>query len=689
MAEKQKSKFGKFLLGLFISAVTLGFLGTAGYFTYNAIFKKNKAQHSDEGGITPLNPDENQDGEDNVEINKSKNIVIEKRESDNALIFNRKDTNDSNDLNKNFVIGNLSFLEKPVAKDKNNNPIYFLGQKGLKLLNDMFKKRAIFGPEINAVKLININVNNSHISDDRTNGAYFPSSKEIFIFLKGILDENLELLSKPVEKRVEMIFGVLMHEYTHHIDNMYNKAIKRDDPLSNNDLIEYDGDHDHKHFEVNNEKFLSEFRFNLNYIGNAGDNRLLRSNEDFYYDKDQIPVYRFFSANDLFRAANVNIDLSEKKKYEILDSKKYFFNNNKYQGITFSSPTSIKTIRYTFSMTELFPREIIKLSLGPNAWFYNPSRSLTENFFYFQKENKKLPGLIFNAAGDDILKNLAFLQKTTYPLDRELVTFASNWVFKDQIENFKSNILNHETNTYEKPFKNVGDSRQKGLFKAYIDLMGWGELISFTNYNLNNNKKDYINFGGYFQLPKKLLESKKLDNVKSKIFLVDKDDKNNFMSLDYNINDYNFISKKKWNSIFQYHKDNTKQEDYWDESWIYPDLFNKDYQYVSYFINNINKNTLKSKFKNKKFDIKLWIDLDNNGEYDLNLKDNKEIFSLLNDNNWNNMGNNFFTRYQNNKRRTTTYRKSESQHINSLEYEVFKMSLDTNDKKYYYSIENY
>ncbi|CRH46787.1 Uncharacterised protein [Chlamydia trachomatis] len=51
---------------------------------------------------------------------------------------------------------------------------------------------------------------------------------------------------------------------------------------------------------------------------------------------------------------------------------------------------------------------------------------MTENFFYFQKENKKLPGLIFNAAGDDILKNLAFLQKTTYPLDRELVTFASN-----------------------------------------------------------------------------------------------------------------------------------------------------------------------------------------------------------------------------------------------------------------------
>ncbi|SGA02577.1 Uncharacterised protein [Mycoplasmopsis arginini] len=53
------------------------------------------------------------------------------------------------------------------------------------------------------------------------------------------------------------------------------------------------------------------------------------------------------------------------------------------------------------------------------------------------------------------------------------------------------------------------------------------------------------------------------------------------------------------------------------------------------------------------------------------------------------MGNNFFARYQNNKRRTTTYRKSESQHINSLDYEVFKMSLDTNDKKYYYSIENY
>ncbi|MGX9339126.1 MULTISPECIES: MYPU_1760 family metalloprotease [unclassified Mycoplasma] len=685
LEEKKKKPSGKkFLLGLSIFAISAGFIATAGYFGYKAVFEKLDGGAIDEG-IVPLRNSENDLSK--TSLNED-NIPFEIRTSDDALIFNRKTSNSSRELNPNFKVGNLSFVEKPIARKPNGEPVYYLGKEGMLLLNKMFKQRALYGPEINAIKRININVPNDELQEDRTNGAYFPANREMYIFVNKIVENNLKLLNQPVEKRIEIIFGTLMHEYTHHIDNMYNKSIKRGDELANSDLIEYEGDHNYYHIETNNAKFLNEFRKNLNYDNTRDNKLLLRNSQDFLHDQDQLPVYKFYSANELFRIANVKITPLEAKKYEPLDSRRFYFNNNKYQNVSFIEPTNLQSIRYLFSFTELVPREIIKLSLGPNAWFYNSNRSQFENYFYFRKNNRT-GELIFNAAGDDILKNIAILRKGNFSNSNELATFASNWVFKDQLENFRSSIYNIRTNEYERPFANVGNSHHKGLFKAYVDLMGWGELISFANYNIQNNDSKNINLGGYFELPQKIIEQKKNNRIKSKLIFVDLNDNNNTLEIDYKLQNYNLTTKKVWNSIYYFDIKDNKQKDYYDESWVYPKLFKDKYQYVSYFAKNIDRNILNKKFKNKKFDVKLWVDLDNNGTYDLNKKDNKEIISLLNDNVWNNSGKKFYARFKNNKRRTTTYRNNRSNFINNLQYELFSINQNNETKKYYYTIKNY
>ncbi|WP_045433435.1 MYPU_1760 family metalloprotease [Metamycoplasma canadense] len=664
MVKKRKFRLGTFLYSFFISFFSVAILGILLFFTIknsSSFFNRNEIEVKIDYGANDIKTD----------------IIIKRNNIDNSLIFNPKNEKNSNVLDPSFKTGNLTFIENPIGFSKDKKPIYFLGVKGLIFLNEMFKQRAIYGPEINSLYSVNISDDNSTVN---AKGLYFPTKKVISIFTKEILENNVNLLEDYIEKRAEIIFGTLLHEYGHHIDNMYNKAVKKTDPFANLDLIEYNGDHDYYETEINNNKFLTEFRKNLNYYDDPDRNKFLRNHQDFYYDKDKIPVYKDFSANDLFRISNINISSEEKKKFLILDSGKYYFNNFKYQPIQFNEPTSLKSIKYLFSFTELFPREIIKLSLGPNQWFYNP-RNLFKNFFFFIKNNSYKSPLIFNAAGDDILKNITVI-------NGEPTTFASNWVFKDQIEEFVSNKTeyliqnNIKIKRYVMPFKNVGNTLHKNLFKAYIDLIGWGQLISFANYNINNNQKNYLNFGGYFQIPK----NENFKNLNKKIILVEKNNEKNKIELNFDFQNYNLIAKKKWNSVYHFLINNKKQPNYFDESWVYPNLFDKNFQYVSYFVKNINKNEIKSKLHNKQFDVRLWIDLNNNNKID-NEKDNKEIFSLLNDNHWNNSGKQFYEKYLNDKRNTTTYRKYNSNRFEKNEW--FKLNKDKKENKYYYSLEDY
>ncbi|ENY69195.1 Hypothetical protein MAU_1370 [Metamycoplasma auris 15026] len=694
MKEKKQRHVSKFLwLSLLLAIFSFGILGGIGYLTYRFL-KVTYAKIDDS--------------------NYESHIVIEKNNKD-ELIFNRKEGQ-----NHSFKIGNLTIIEKPYLT-ANNKKEYFLGELGMSLLNTMFKERALFGPEINYLKAIRINDTFNADLDLNANGIYLPATQEIYIPIRSLLQDNIQSLSRYrnndfkkfiIAKRVEYIFGTIMHEYTHHIDNSYNKVLKENDPLSDNSLVSYSDPHNHGFGrdvtvkkEINNKKFLTDFRNNLHYheIKDTEKNIYLRNSNDFNYIEKAIPVYKDFSANDLFKVANyANLTEEEKQRYKILNSNFYFFNNNKDIPIAFANPTNLKQLRYLYSFVELIPRELIKLSLGPNDWFYDP-RVLFNNYFYFLKDNHK--DLVFSAAGVDILKNISISKSN------ELVTFAPNWVFKEQIENFVSNVKYEDPRLINKPFLNAGNKFQRGLFQSYIDLMGYRELISFANLNFKPFSLDnQLNFGGYFQIKKDFFDKPNLDNknnlnlsnikpkfnraefleklneLNPKLLLVEKNNEKNYLEVTFDFQSFNFVTKKNWNSIYRYHNEEENKKNYHSEKWIYPN--NDDYQYVSYYTKNLDYSELTRKFKNKQFDIRLWIDKNNDNKFEKqNEDDEQEVFSLLNDNFQNNIGSNFYKFAANNQRKTTTFR---SNFLNpSARYQWFKINEDKKENKYYYSIEDY
>ncbi|AZZ65678.1 hypothetical protein DMC14_002700 [Metamycoplasma phocicerebrale] len=672
-----KTKAGKIFLSIILIILTLGAISVGGYFAYKFL-------------NSSINQKINNIGSDYYEeSNDSSGAFKFFYDKDNNLIFNAKKTEKSGEIKSSFKYGNLTIMEKPVYTD-GNKKYYYLGEKGIQLLNTMFKKRALYGPEINALKSIKIGFPSKDNKNNSANGLYYPSLREIYIFTDGPLNNNLKLLNQPVAKRVEIIFGTIMHEYTHHIDNMYNKSIKETDEFSDNTLIEDNGDgHEHggnshiiKKRQINNKKFLKEFRFNLNYhdIPLAQKSKYIRRESDFEYIKGKIPVYKDFSSNDLFRFVNLDISEFEKENYNKMFDNKHYFNNNKNQEINFANPIESKSLKYLFSFAELIPRELVKLSLGPNSTFYvDKNYKSLENFLYFAKERNDLFGnieVIFSSTGDDILKTISKAKhKTTW---KDIWAYAPNWVFRKQIEEFVSNKWDNDNFEYEKPFKNVGDTRHKGLFKAYVDLMGWGQLISFAHYNINNDSGNSLNFGGYFQLPKNNTE---YQNKKMKLLLVSKDNNKKIIESNITLQKYNLITKKEWDSKYESSLPEGQQKNYWTEKWIYPELFKENFYYVSYIARNINKPNFNKIIGNNAFDIKLWIDLNNDGKYDLEDINQKEVFSLLNDDKFNNKGKNFFDKYVNDQRKTTTYKMYS--YRDSLA-EWFELKKDTNNKYYYY-----
>ncbi|MBN4089355.1 MYPU_1760 family metalloprotease [Mycoplasma enhydrae] len=682
--KRSRSIVGKVFLTLFITIITLIGISVGIYYGYKHISSLTQNNQNNQNS-QKKEPDYWEESE------HRKGMIKIFKDEDEVIHFNDKKIKGKQAINPDFQYGNLSIKENPFIfkyPDGKTEKFYFLGEEGITILNNMFIKRGIYGPEINALK--NVYINFETQGSGNANGLYYTGKQEMYIFPKLFVENNaIQIKNTTVGKRVEMVFGTLMHEYAHHIDNIYNRSTKKNDIFANDDLVENELKDGHDHGgssngkRINNNKFINEFRANLNYhdINDSERYKYMRNKNDFEHSSNKIPVYKDISSNDLFRLVNLNISPYEKSQIEskLYDGKHYFTNNSR-QKITYTAPVDKKSIDYLFSMAELFPRELIKLSLGPNGAFYD-IRKPEENFLYFKTEIRNNGFKAhFSAIGDDALKTISFWKNTS---DWNYINaYAPNWVFKNQIEHFVSQQINHLSGEYIKPFQGVGDKFHKGLFKAYIDLMGWGQLISFAHYNLNNSNSNEINLGGYFQLPK---QKNIYKNKEVALIFVAKNDPTNFIKNNIVLQDYNFIAKKQWNSIYDGWSKKNEQANYWTEKWIYGNLFKEDSEYVSYIARNINSTELNNKFKNKQFDVKLWIDFNDDKKYDLN--DSSEVFSLLNDNKYNNLGNNFLQKHNNDKRVISPYRHFGTKLLGQI-YEKFELSKDI-DGKYYYTLLEY
>ncbi len=616
-AKKPKGHGG---LAFFLTLLSLGCAAGIGYGVYRYV--KNTINNFSNNQIKPINPNDFKINGKNGYLNSSIKSFNSKLEKDLKI-------------NDRFEYGHLSIIEYPIGIDKNEKPVYFLGEEGRKKLDELFQNRAVFGPEINALRNVYINRKYSGELNKEVNGFYLPGVFDIYLFSNSIFEGdtiNYQILNWDAEKRAEMILSVLVHEYTHHIDNIYNRSIKNNDSLANNEL-EYKLSNKQivKENNANNKKFLHEFRENLSYYLPLGQSNayFLKNPTAFKYKLiNQNPVFQNLSSYDLFKFANLDLTATEIMKFKSQFSKNLYFNNSNLNGINFINATTEDQVKYLYSFEELVPRELLKMSFTSNSKFYNPQEKIYRGYLYFDKPDKKSTYL--SAIGDDILK--------MYVHDNKEI-FSTNWVFDNELKGFR----NAEDKLI---FKNIAkDLRLKGLFKAYIDLMGYGQAISYIGadnwkwqFDDKNStiQRDHanLNFGGYLKLDKNYV------NKKMALLLTNQNKASDYQKIAIHKSNFNFVAKKAWNSDISatYNVD-----------WIYPfSSQEKDkYTYFSYFSDSIDIETLNKYSLGKKLDIKLWIDENSDNK----MSDN-EIKDFLNDAN-----NNYFDVQERSKRRVTSFRK--------------------------------
>ncbi|AXE61047.1 hypothetical protein DA803_03055 [[Mycoplasma] phocae] len=616
--KKKGGGFFKFLLFLFGIAI-VGGLGYVGYHYF-----KDSFEDLSNPKITIIDSD----GKDAKRFNTK---LINSSENESLLV-----------ANKEYKFGNLSVIEYPVARDQEGNLIYFLNEEGIQRLNELFKKRVNFGPELNSLNTIYINKQIPFANVSNANGVYLPSEFSIYLFIDSIVKKDGTFTKWPVEQKVEMLLSVLAHEYTHHIDNVYNKSTKRSDPNANTDLVYKIGDEKRRelvtNIEANNNKFLTEFRTNLGYTENQN---FVRNRRDFHISNGT-PIFREFSSYDLFKFSNLNYDsnLKDRIRFKTLGriESNYFFNNNDSNRVFFGKKTDPDKIRYLYSFEELVPRELLKLSYTANPKLYKNSNSYL-NYLYFSGFGSRgfNSDVYLTAIGDDILKTIGF--DATGENQSNFKIFSNNWVFDPELKKYY-------TKDEEYPYINIAgeNSRAKGLFKAYLDLMGYRQAISYIGSDTSKwteDRKDYnnINFGGYLKINKNFLNNS-IPNHKFS-FVINSANKDP-LKIKLNPTQYNFIAKKYWNQTYTEGKINN-----YTEKTIYPEN-QSNYEYVAYYSDSVGINEINKYIeKDGKLNIKIWIDQNDDNEIDDN-----EISDILDKNN----ANDNYQIWKQNARTITNYR---------------------------------
>ncbi|TPE57763.1 hypothetical protein FJO69_01010 [[Mycoplasma] falconis] len=603
--------------------------------------------------------------------------------------------------NPEYKYGDLTIIEYPYAKDEENNLIYYLGEEGRKLLSDQFRKRANFGPEIDALTTVYINREiPSSDHHDSVNGVYYPHIGEIYLNLNSIIKLGPKIINDwPLEKRVEAILSVLVHEYTHHIDNVYDTSVKENDPYASSEL-EYKLNSDGK-ANVVNAKFLERFKEALKFNRPANYKDYLKTPIAFNVVDDERPIFKDYSSYDLFNYANnweKNWTKEELERYKALELKlligNYYFNNTLNNDVRFSSSISRKNILYQYSFEELVPRELLKMSFtstnmnfknsrGKLKPIYNGDEELNpfENYLYF-----KLPitdSIYLTAIGDDDFKMFGLLEPASWQKDgkpyHNYTAFNTDWVFDEQL----SIYLNANN---QRPFAEIVKKQPNKylslLFEAYLDLMGYRQLISFAAVDNSNwvsdktnnlkGRTDLLKFGGYLNLDDKQLEAVK-NNAKTAFII---ENNNVQKQLDIHTFNFNYIAKQKWNSKYDETGSNTYSE---------TDLYQNDenYTYVSYVTDPFDKKDFLGKSTSGLFDITLWIDKNNN-----NIVEEDEKFELLN----NAEGQKYYGLQEQNSRNITSYRSVYSltniPNISNKDYS-YQIQIANKNNKNYLEIKQY
>ena len=330
----------------------------------------------------------------------------------------------------------------------------FLGTKGLKLLNEMIKEKLPYSSEVCALQSISFN-NELALPDSVSsiNGSYNSVTMEINIDTRDLmlksacLDASL-ITDEELQARVYYVYSVILHEYGHHIANIYASSIRYDDSQNYNQSIDA------------KQRLVCKSTSSIDYYENVPSVFMTNWMSALNYSNKNQNILSAFSASPYSK-------YTAKQYFEIFN----VISNSDYSSLiknyytTFYVPTfnynssgspmyelSYSNLSYYYSFQELFTRELSMLNyLNPNY-----------NFYYNYFGTLITPSNVSNAPSIDVsLRNQAVNSSSGFNVNS---IYAADNIYGGTIQGINQNI---EVN-----------NNSQDLYNAYSEVMGYGKLIS-------------------------------------------------------------------------------------------------------------------------------------------------------------------------------------------------------------------
>ncbi|QGZ97209.1 hypothetical protein GE118_00125 [Mycoplasma sp. NEAQ87857] len=427
------------------------------------------------------------------------------------------------------------YLKLKFVEFKLKNQPYILGEQGLRLLAQEFKRKVPFGPEV--FDLDSISINDNSLLKTTSEGIYYPDSKKISISMQGQSYETVDGLN--LFNKVISILPVVFHEYIHHWANSYTfyeqtnllfkpnqlnnqlslKALDKYDVYNAKDYYKQD-----YYYEAWNYNFATNFKQLLNYDVDQYSyiNQFLAKRILFLNPKTKY-LYRNFTLATLYKLANEKYNLG------------YIDPSNKYAYTPLEAfNLDLKNILYYYSLSELVAREYTKFAFEPYYNINSPKIIFPESEFASLGASYFGNG-IFSDYGDRLTNDkYAIFKPSSYSDDWSRVYLNNengfyrqgNYIpqsiqFPNSVFDISSyKYINKATNKILSLDPNKTKNRSIEFYQLFLATMGYGKSIS--NIYTKNNK---LKISGYLKTNKykgivymqnnKIYETVKLDYLPS------------------------------------------------------------------------------------------------------------------------------------------------------------------------------
>ena len=317
-------------------------------------------------------------------------------------------------------------------QSEQEEPLYYLGNDGIRELKVLIKQRLGFGPQFFSLNGIYImdDLGASSLINGNEDGVYYSETKHIILNTNTALQEaglaeirngefqfKKDISSVPAKARAELIFPVLYHEFLHHVANESFTNLSLDSENAYPIYSQKDGEDGKYNKHPWNKKFINSFKENLNYDQPTDPKDKVFYSDDFVeYNNNKITdgnmgyglpaknyiksIGSIYTAADLFDKSNLNEPSDYNRLLDNLNDgsndlsvKNFGYGHVSLDSRGWSIPiyneTNLQNFQYLYSMQELFVRKYQQLTMTNYEVFYENGidRLITEEGYIIQHDN--------------------------------------------------------------------------------------------------------------------------------------------------------------------------------------------------------------------------------------------------------------------------------------------------------------